>query len=322
MKQQQFENLYRQDWQAFGEQLEQVEKHPTQVLSPHFARDYRRICQHHAVSKSRHYSSYLVDELDQMVLRGHRVLYRRKTYFAQAILRFLVTDFPRQVRAQGRLVWLTTAFFYLPALCLALAQLWQPDLIYSLFPPPQVQEMEAMYDPSNITLGEARESPTNWLMFGFYIQNNVGLAFRTFAAGLLAGVGSLVFVVYNGLMLGAVATHLNALGSGTTFFAFVVGHGSFELTAIIIAGAAGLKLGLSLLHPGQVSRLVALRQASGPAIDLIMGAMVFLLIAAFIEAFWSSNNMLAPWQKFGMGGLLWLLVIAYLSLAGKTYGPR
>src|SRR5690606_3247994 len=102
-----------------------------------------------------------------------------------------------------------------------------------------------------------------------------------------------------------------------TFFTFVIGHGSFELTAIVIAGAAGLKLGYNLLNPGNRSRLDALKQAGKVAIRLIYGVIIMLVIAAFIEAFWSSNNILLPWQKYLAGTALWLVVIAYLTLSGR-----
>ncbi|WP_331351678.1 stage II sporulation protein M, partial [Cellvibrio sp. UBA7671] len=83
----------------------------------------------------------------------------------------------------------------------------------------------------------ARESSTNIEMFGFYISNNIGVSFRTFASGILFGVGSIFFLVYNGLLMGAVSGHLTNAGFTETFFTFVVGHGSFELTAICISGA-------------------------------------------------------------------------------------
>lgn len=320
MKQLEFERLYASQWLAFADQLATLEHHPGQASSADFARRYRQVCHYHAICRNRHYSSFLLDQLGDLVVRGHAVLYQRKTHFLQAIIRFLTTEFPRQLRAEAKLFCWMSVFFYGSALAIACAQSWQPELIYSLMSPTRVQEMETMYAPGAAVVGEARESTTNWLMFGHYIQNNIGLAFRTFATGLIAGLGSLFFVIFNGLMLGAVATHLASIGSSTTFFTFVIGHGSFELTAIIIAGTAGSRLGLSLLQPGNMPRLMALRVASQSAITLVMGAMVMLLLAAFIEAFWSSNNLLMPWQKYGVGGLLWCLIFLYLGFAGRQRG--
>src|SRR5690606_12747689 len=115
-------------------------------------------------------------------------------------LGFVVTDFPRLVRREQRYFWLATALLYLPALLLFFAVLWQPDLVYTMMAPDQVDSFEGMYNPTNRTLGSARESGTNWQMFGFHISNNISVAFRTFATGLVWGVGSIFFLVFNGLI--------------------------------------------------------------------------------------------------------------------------
>ncbi len=125
-------------------------------------------------------------------------------------------------------------------------------------------------------------------MFGFYIMNNIGIAFQTFASGVLLGLGSLFFLLFNGLMIGSVAGHLTQIGYVQTFWPFVIGHGAFELTAITFAGAAGLKLGWALLAPGRLTRGEALRLAARRSVQLIAGVIVLLLLAAFTEACWSS----------------------------------
>ena len=209
---------------------------------------------------------------------------------------------------------------YGPAVLFYLTVLYWPDMIYTLLPPAQVDAIEAMYNPTNRVLGAAREADTDIRMFGYYIQNNISVAFRTFASGLLLGAGTLFFLVFNGLLLGGVAGHLTNVAYTQTFFPFVVGHGSFELTAIVIAGAAGLKLGHGLLAPGNATRLESLKEASKVAIKLIYGVIVMLVIAAFLEAFWSSSSSITPAIKYSVGAALWALVIYYLSMTGRGRG--
>ncbi len=320
MKQGQFEQTYQPLWNLLEQQIKALE-HPKQSLSAHelseFASRYRRLCHLHALAKDRHYSSHLVDQLGDLVVRGHQQLYRRKQPFWQQLIRFVVAGFPRLVREQQRYIWWATALLYIPGLIIYLAILWQPDLVYTVTAPAQVSSFEEMYDPQNRVLGSARESETNVQMFGFYIRNNIGVSFRTFASGILFGVGSIFFLVYNGLLMGAVAGHLTNAEFTQTFFPFVVGHGSFELTAICISGAAGLQLGYSLLAPGNLTRTESLKRASKIAIQLMYGVILMLVIAAFIEAFWSSNNILLPWQKYLVGGFLWAIVIGYLVFSGR-----
>lgn len=320
MKQGQFEALYQPVWLKLEKLLVELETKKRVLLAvelAEFAPLYRKLCHFHALAKERQYSSYLVDKLGDLVVRGHQQLYRRKQPLVEQFLRFVVSDFPRLVRQEQGYFWFASALLYLPALLFFLAVQWQPDLVYTMMAPDQVDSFEGMYNPSNRTLGSARESGTNWQMFGFYISNNIGVSFRTFASGLAWGVGSIFFLVYNGLIFGAVAGHLTNVQFTETFFTFVVGHGSFELTAIVISGAAGLKLGYHLLNPGNCTRIDALRQAGKVAIRLVYGVIIMLVIAAFIEAFWSSNNVLLPWQKYTVGAALWLLVIAYFTLSGR-----
>lgn len=319
MKQSTFEQTHRNTWQELHdivqalEQGERPERHQLKAFQGLF----RKVCYFHALAKDRHYSSYLVDELGDLVVRAHHQLYRRQHNIGHALLRFIILEFPTLVRAERRAVLLATALFVLPALVLLLGSLFSPELVFTVIEPHQAHQMESMYDPQHRVVGSARDSNTNWGMFGFYIQNNISVAFRTFASGLILGIGSAFFLIYNGAMIGAVAAHLTNVGFSTTFFTFVVGHGSFELTAIVLSGAAGLKLGFALLAPGQLTRVNALKRAAAVAIRLVYGVIIMLLVAAFIEAFWSSNNVLPALAKYAVGAGLWCLVLGYLLFCGR-----
>ncbi len=322
MKQSLFESRHQPQWQAFAEQLKQLEQGQAKSSDvADFPHQYRRLCQHLALAQERGYSSYLVDPLQQLALRGHQQLYRHRSQLAANILSFVLADFPRLVRDQWRFVLAASLLFFGSLTGIALLVLLFPDLIYSIVSPQQVAEMQSMYDPDASRLGRAAEraSSEDWMMFGYYVMHNIGIAFQTFAAGLLFGLGSVFFLIFNGLVIGAVSGHLTEIGYGQTFWSFVIGHGAFELTAIALAGAAGLQLGWALIAPGYLTRGESLRLAAHKSVQMMCGVMVFLLIAAFIEAYWSSTTGIAPWVKYLVGAALWLLVIAYLSLAGRSH---
>ena len=92
----------------------------------------------------------------------------------------------------------------------------------------------------------------------------------------------------------------------------------YGLTAIALAGAAGLQLGWAIIAPGRLARSESLRLAARKSVQMLCGVMVFLLVAAFIEAYWSSTTIVPPWAKYLVGVVLWLLVAAYLVFAGRT----
>ncbi|MGN7443198.1 stage II sporulation protein M [Pseudomonas lactis] len=321
MKQSLFESRHQHQWQTFAEELTQLEQGKAKAADvADFPHQYRRLCQHLALAQQRGYSSYLVDPLQQLALRGHQQLYRHRSHLTANILAFLLAGFPRLVREQWRFVLIAGLLFFGSLVGIALLVYLFPDLVYSIISPQQVAEMQGMYNPDASRLGRAAEraASEDWMMFGYYVMHNIGIAFQTFAAGLLFGLGSVFFLIFNGLVIGAVSGHLTDIGYGQTFWSFVMGHGAFELSAITLAGAAGLQLGWSLVAPGRLARSEALRLAARKSVRMLCGVMVFLLIAAFIEAYWSSTTGIEPWIKYAVGVALWLLVAAYLTLAGRS----
>jgi uncharacterized membrane protein SpoIIM required for sporulation len=178
-----------------------------------------------------------------------------------------------------------------------------------------------MYGPETEALGRARDAGSDMRMFGHYISNNIGIGFQTYAGGLFAGVGVVFALIYNGLFMGVVEAHVVNLGHAERFYSFVAGHSSFELTAIMLCGAAGLQLGWAILSPGNFSRGAALRNAARDSVGIVCGSAVMLLIAAGIEAFWSPRD-LPLTIKYSVGIANWVIVIAYFLLAGRGHGSR
>jgi uncharacterized membrane protein SpoIIM required for sporulation len=322
MKQSLFESRHAADWDAFEALLRGLEKKARDIPEREdFTARYRHLCQHLALARERHYSSRLIDRLQQLALRGHQQLYRHRGQLGAAMLGFLTGGFAQLVRREWRSVAWASLLFYGSLLGMGLLVYGFPDLIYSVLSPDKVTSMESMYDPDTRRIGRfaERDAGDDWFMFAFYILNNIGIGFQTFASGLLFGLGTLFFLLYNGLMIGAVAGHLTQIGYTQTFWSFVIGHGAFELTAITFAGAAGLKLGWALLAPGRLPRGQALRTAAAGSVQLVAGVILMLLIAAFIEAYWSSMTYTSARVKYLVGAGLWTLVAAYFLFAGRGH---
>ncbi|HRX71581.1 MAG: stage II sporulation protein M [Candidatus Competibacteraceae bacterium] len=323
MKQRPFEDRHAAGWQAFAAQLDRLEGQrapkntPTTPPLPvaEMPAAYRQLCQQLAIARCRRYSGSLLARLNQWSLRAYQQIYRAPQRRWQVALDFLTTDFPQRVRADAKLFWLCAALFYLPLLGMGWAVYQAPELIYSLLPPDAVADLETMYAPD--PTADDRDPASDLAMFGYYIHNNIGLGFRTFAGGVLFGVGSAFMLLFNGLFIGAVSGYLTAQGFIETFYTFIAGHGAFELTGIMLAGVAGLKMGWAILAPGRLHRVEALRQAASGGVRLILGAVALLLLAAFIEAFWSSNRAIPADIKYAVGACGWLLVILYLTRAGR-----
>jgi uncharacterized membrane protein SpoIIM required for sporulation len=182
-----------------------------------------------------------------------------------------------------------------------------------LLSPEMAEAMEEWYGEG---FGKGRSESTDTGMAGFYVYNNVGVAFRCFATGVLFGLGSMFFLVYSGLHIGATAGLLTASGRGFNLLTFVATHGAFELTAIVIAGTAGLVMGYALVDTRGRRRFDSLRAHARDIVQLVMGAALMLLVAALIEGFWSPSAIPAA-VKLSVALVLYLLVAAYLALAGR-----
>lgn len=323
MKQRPFEERYAAGWRAFAARLDRLERQAPAKNAPQttplpvaeLPSAYRQLCQQLAIARHRRYSASLLARLNQLALRAYQQIYRAPQRRWPVVLRFLTADFPQRVRADAGLFWLCAALFYLPLLGMGWAVYQAPELVYSLLSPESVADLEAMYAPGKA--GAGRNDADDLAMFGYYIYNNIGLGFRTFAGGMLLGVGAAFMLLLNGVFIGAVSGYLTARGFVETFYTFIAGHGAFELTGIVLAGVAGLKLGWAVAAPGRLRRVESLRRAAASGVRLILGVVALLLLAAFIEAFWSSNRAIPAEIKYAVGGAGWLLVILYLTLAGR-----
>lgn len=278
---------------------------------------YRQACEHLALSQARAYPIHLTQRLESLTQRAHRLIYRRQDYGMARLRQLALIDFPEGVRRQRWHLFAAALLFTVPAVATGLACWVDPGFILHLVSAEQARQFDQMYSGSERAFGQLRTADTDWKMFGYYVMHNIGLGFQCFAGGIFFGLGSLFFILHNGVFLGAVAGYLTARGHTENFWSFVVTHGAFELTAIVLAGAAGLQIGHSLLAPGRHTRLEALRLAARDAIVVIYGVVGMLVVAAAIEAFWSSARWIPSEVKYGVGGACWALVFAYLGLQGR-----
>jgi uncharacterized membrane protein SpoIIM required for sporulation len=319
LKRETFERDGEPRWKRLGELLDARDARV--ASSAEFPSLYRRVCQDLALARSRRYGADLEERLNVLALRGRNLLYARRGSPLQRVQDFVVAGFPRQVRALRGSLWTACAVFLVPfVLFLVLAWL-APSAIESVLDPDTMRSFEQMYDPEVARRHLGRDSADDFTMFGYYVFNNVGIAFRTFASGALFGLGSLFFLGFNGLYLGAVAGYLSTQQMGGTLWPFVIGHGSFELTGIVLSGQAGLHLGYALLAPGRRKRSQALREAGRASGVIVLGAGIMLVLAAVIEAFWSSSGVPVA-VKFSVGGLMWAAVIGYLAFGGRVRAIR
>lgn len=326
LNQQAFEDRHSEDWARLDAALTAIEKaRPWKKAQRELTADlpmlYAALCQQHALAVSRGYSHSLTKRLHALSVRAHHQLYKYRGNVLYRCMRFLGGGFSYALRQQWRLFSLSCVLFFFTAIIVGSISAYSTDFATLVLGGEQRHALENMYEPSDEPLRpEGLEDESNLYMFGFYIMNNIGIDFRVFATGILFGIGSVFFTVYNGIVIGAAAGHLTGIGYNDTFWGFVSGHSAPELIALCISCTAGLMLGAALIKPGQQTRRLALTRAAHKAVPLIVGAGLMTLLAAFIEAYWSSRTY--PLQlKLLVGGAIWILFILYLGFAGRNMQP-
>lgn len=318
MTREQFIARRRESWKRFEVLLNEAETKRARKLTgaelSELSALFRELCYDLSLVQSRDWGTSIGRYLNGLATRGHNCIYRARPISLLPVLEFLAAGFPRLLRQNAAYFFVALALSVLPGLIAGVIVANDDSMAARIVPEQHQQMFDSMYDKD---VSEGRTSDANSIMAGFYVYNNVGIAFRCFALGAFAGIGTMITLIYNSIFLGAVTGFMVARGHSGNFFEFVIGHGSFELTAIVVSGAAGLVLGHAIIHPGSQSRLDALRERGLVAVKIALGAGAMLVVAAGIEGFWSPSEV--PRQiKFAVGGMLWLLVIAWLMFAGRT----
>jgi uncharacterized membrane protein SpoIIM required for sporulation len=319
-----FEALYQAEWQeleslldrALGRAKGKSSAHAT-VPGERVAALYRRACEHLALARARSYPAFLLDRLDRLTSDAHQLIYQHREYGLVRLRHLIAVEFPRTVRAHAAYVWTAALLLLLPTFVIGWLVYSRPEMILSIVDANTAASFEQMYSNSAESIGRERAASSDWMMFGFYIGHNVGIAFQCFAGGLFAGIGSVFFLVYNGAIFGAIGGYLAERGLSATFFSFVATHSAFELTAIVLSGAAGLRLGHAFLAPGRHGRLQSLVLAARECAVILYGVVALLLLAAAVEAFWSSARWLPHAVKYSVAAVCWLAVLGYLALQGR-----
>jgi len=271
---------------------------------------FRSACADLARARAAGYPDDLIDYLNSLTARCHNLFYVAPPYPLHRIWLFFTRIFPLTVRRNAAYVVAGLLLFYGPMAGTIALSIYDDQVLYQIVPKPMLESFEKMYEQGH---KEGRGEGVDVLMTGFYVKNNIGIAFQCFAAGIFLGLGSIIVILFNGVIIGAVVGYVAQTPVGMNLLSFIIGHGPFELTAIALAGAAGLRLGFGVIITGNRRRLDSLRLAALDAVKLVLGAAVLLAAAALIEGFFSPSS-LPMAVKFGFGGLTALFLVWYLGI--------
>ena len=253
----------------------------------------------------------LSDYLNQLLGRAHNLIYMGRRAEGSGILNFYRRQYPAIFRLTIVYSLCSVALFLASGLTGFLVSAQDPAFQRFLIGAKMSDTIERreMWTHSVLTIQPLASS--------LILTNNLSVAFLAFAGGITGGIGTIYLLVLNGLLLGVIAHACWAVGMSLAFWSFVAPHGALELPAIMLASAAGLLLGRGLLFPGDLPRRDSLRLAGTQGVQLLLGTIPLLIVAGVVEGFISPSD-LHPGVKFLLGGLLLMLLIAYLLLPAST----
>jgi len=277
-------------------------------------RTYRATTSDLAFARGSAYESQLVEYLNRLVARSHGYVYGSSAEGGGARLRhFFTRDFPVEFRRSIAYVAICTAITVACSIVAYVVIRSHPADAYALLPKEVIPgEIRKSLHDSNFGF-DRNFAPA---MSAAIITNNVKVAVIAFAGSITLGAATVYIIASNGLMLGGIAALFTNAGFGYDFWATVAPHGVIELTAIQIAGGAGLMIAAGLLFPGRLRRRDAIAVNARRAGTLILGVASMLIVAGTIEGFISPQRWAAE-VRIAIGALTAVALILYFTFAGR-----
>ena len=265
---------------------------------------YRRAASDLAYVRLRGADFALIQYLNDLVMRAHGLLYSDRGPGRGRLWQFIRVGFPRLLRARAGYIWLAAGIFLLGGIIGAILTAANPSYGH-IFLGARADDTDFYKNLPQMLQDGDRPADAAGLM-----ANNIGVAVRAFAVGILGGFPTLLLLFENGLPIGSLAVLQHNVGYDVILWSFLLPHGVPELSAIFIAGGAGMMIGHALVAPGELSRKDALVRAGRDAVRLLFGTVMLFIIAGFTESFVSPTALPAP-LKFAYAALMALALGAY-----------
>lgn len=276
------------NWERLDAVVTRLEKGSLRSLSDDELLDlprlYRTTLSCLSIARNTSLDRALLSYLEQLSIRAYLQIYSVQTSPAREMLRFVTSAWPAAVRALWRELLFCVALTLASALAAYLLVRSDPIWFYGIIP----EGMAAGRDPSASTeflRGTLYNHEPNYLtaFSTFLFTHNAQIAIFAFALGFAFAVPSVLLIIYNGLMLGAIFAVFAAHGLAPNLAGWLLIHGTTEIFAVSIAGAAGMRIGLALAFPGPLDRLQALVVAGRTAATALLGTVIMLAVAGVLE---------------------------------------
>ncbi len=240
---------------------------------------YQQTSSHLSFARASFGDGPVTTRLTMIVGEARAVVYGTGDRTGNAISRFFRLEFPKAVWDARWFVAIAAALLLVPAIYMGLWLTFSdaaldasaPDAVRAAY---VEEDFEAYYSSA-----PAAEFSTQVLV------NNIQVSFLAYALGVFATVGTAFVLVINGIFVGEAGGFFHAAGEPSRFWGLILPHGLLELTAVCVAGGAGLQLGWAIIRPGDRSRPMALAEEGRKSVPVLIGLVLVFIVAGFIEGF-------------------------------------
>lgn len=299
----------RATWAELEHLLARTAKHPKRVTADEIDRItllYKKTSAHLAFIRTYYPQDETTFYLNQLVAEAHNFTYKHSYTSDHRLIRFFQTYFVGLIEKRLAFIGIAFLLFLLGAIFGFSSVYTDPLNLYAVLP----SEIAENIDPERT--GEGHDQINSPIISTMIMTNNIKVAFLAFVSGISFGLFTIYLLVYNGLIIGALAVVFLQAGKTYEFWAYILPHGIIELTAIFIAGGAGLYMGYRMVVPGRYSRKYQLLEAAKESAQLLLGTLPLFVVAGVIEGFITPSSLsLEIKYLFSLLTLL-LLLAAYL----------
>jgi uncharacterized membrane protein SpoIIM required for sporulation len=272
-------------------------------------------------SKTFYPHSKVTNYLNGLASRIYLGIYRNKKEETSRIVRFWKTELPLVVRRYHREILYSFIIFSLFAVMAAFSAAHDESFVRGVLGDQYVDMTEdniAKGDPFGVYKHDDALS-----MFVWIASNNIQVSFLIFICGFVLSIGTIWQLFKNGVMVGAFQYYFFAKGLGLRSVLVIWIHGTLEISSIIIAGAAGLVLGNSILFAGTHRRLDSLKRGGKDGMKLMIGLVPVFTVAAFLEGFVTRYSQMPIWLSISILAVslffvIWYFVVYPIQLEKKT----
>jgi uncharacterized membrane protein SpoIIM required for sporulation len=309
---------HQQDWSRLSELTRQarrgVRRLPPEGLDELIGL-YQRVSAHLSHARETYDHAGLTSRLTRLVAEANAVIYGKRARTFATIATFVADTFPAAVWRSRRFIAVSALLTLGPALAIG-SWLSVSDRALEASAPEAVREAYLEEDFEEYYSSEpAAQFATSVTV------NNIQVSILAFALGILFCVGTAYVLISNGAALGVAGGLFHAAGEAPKFWGLILPHGLLELTAVIVAGGAGLRLGWAIIAPGDRPRADALAEEGRRSVVIIIGLIVVFVLAGLVEGFVTGSALATP-VRVSIGVAVEAAFIVYVVAQGRSAVAR